>query len=380
MQPRLPKPARSVAFAALTATLASAAALAHDFERHEIRSKILGEARVIHVSQPRNAAEQPFAYPMLLALDGANHIQHLDTAREHLYQSGYPNLVIVALENTDRLRDMVFAEAAEEQPGGGGAADFLRFLETELLPFVESEFNVSGYRILFGHSASGGFGVYTLLERPGLFDAMLLATPNVHWAEFRLLNRFRDAYANGHLDRTSLVVTLANETGREAEGVRRLGGLLDARDNPLWSYTHYPTETHGSIPLLTGYFGLKTVFGDYFQSGDVRARPIPEILAYYEELGKRFEYDRRPPQRLLMDLGYQRLSEDAPEAALEIFDAFAEQYPGNPIALSGRSDALSLLGRHCEAAAAYDLVAPYFPAAAQKAEAERARAGADDCP
>jgi hypothetical protein len=57
------------------------------------------------------------------------------------------------------------------------AAKFLKFLSDELMPYVQKKFRTLPYTILIGHSLGGRFSIYSFLNRPDLFNAIITASP-----------------------------------------------------------------------------------------------------------------------------------------------------------------------------------------------------------
>ena len=74
-----------------------------------------------------------------------------------------PELIIVALPNTRRTRDLTPTHAIRDYSGkeepnfsfSGGGESFLRFMEEELMPHIEAKYRTQPYRILVGHSLGG---------------------------------------------------------------------------------------------------------------------------------------------------------------------------------------------------------------------------------
>lgn len=72
--------------------------------------------------------------------------------------------------------------ASTEPPQSGGAPAYLAQLADTVLPLLHRTYRVDPtQRTLVGHSFSGLFGLFTLLQRPELFTRYLLASPSVWW-------------------------------------------------------------------------------------------------------------------------------------------------------------------------------------------------------
>jgi predicted alpha/beta superfamily hydrolase len=74
----------------------------------------------------------------------------------------------------------------------GGAECFLAFIQNVLLPWIQEKVPVNnGRKTLFGHSFGGLFTLYSLFERPGLFDNWIAASPAIYWEEAVILQNER---------------------------------------------------------------------------------------------------------------------------------------------------------------------------------------------
>lgn len=70
----------------------------------------------------------------------------------------------------------------EGMPAVQGGQAFLRFIETELIPDVESRFACDpSRRIYFGHSGGGFFGLHTLFNHGHLFSDYIVSSPGIHF-------------------------------------------------------------------------------------------------------------------------------------------------------------------------------------------------------
>lgn len=77
------------------------------------------------------------------------------------------------------------ASSPASHEGSGGATAFLDVLEQEIIPFVESRFEVDEHeRVLIGSSLGGLAAVHALLTRPGLFERYLIISPSIWWDDW----------------------------------------------------------------------------------------------------------------------------------------------------------------------------------------------------
>jgi uncharacterized protein len=72
----------------------------------------------------------------------------------------------------------------------GGAPDFLAFINQDLKPFVASRYAVNPQdQTLVGHSLSGLFTIYALLNSPGSFQRYVAGSPSLFWDDHAALKQ-----------------------------------------------------------------------------------------------------------------------------------------------------------------------------------------------
>lgn len=82
----------------------------------------------------------------------------------------------------ERTRDYTFPVQGEEFQKGGGAADFLRFIQSQVKPYVAQHYVINPEKqYFFGHSFGGLFGLYVLFHQADLFQYYALASPSLWW-------------------------------------------------------------------------------------------------------------------------------------------------------------------------------------------------------
>ena len=127
-------------------------------------------------------------YPVLYILDGQWDFKLMDSVLGGLvYDKFIPEIIMVGITysgenaNYNDLRAMDLTPTATPQiKGSGDAPKFLKFLKTELIPFIETTYRADpSRRLLQGSSYAGLFTLYTMLADPGLFSAYMSASPAV---------------------------------------------------------------------------------------------------------------------------------------------------------------------------------------------------------
>ena len=162
-------------------------------EQQTVASQVLNEDRRILVSKPAGYDDGDSRYPVLYVLDGDTSFNYTTTLTQFLATNRLvPHMLVVAIPNTSRLRDLTPASttptAGGQLPQSGGAAEFRTFIANELMPWVEANYRTRPYRILVGHSLGGLFAVDTFVEQPELFNAYLAISPSLWWDNMALID------------------------------------------------------------------------------------------------------------------------------------------------------------------------------------------------
>ena len=176
-------------------------------ETVRLQSEIMGEERVVLISTPRGYEGTDATYPVLYLTDGYAHFSHTRGTVDFLVNNGLaPQLIIVAVTNTDRTRDLtptrndLTSDEGEtiEMPTSGGAEKFLDFFEKELFPYVDSHYRTQPLRLFAGHSFGGLFALDALFTRPEMFDAVLAISPSLQWDDDYPIRQAKAFKPSGH--------------------------------------------------------------------------------------------------------------------------------------------------------------------------------------
>jgi predicted alpha/beta superfamily hydrolase len=340
--------------------------------RLTLKSEVLGEERVAIIRTPAGYERNGERYPVLYMTDGDAHILHTTGTVQFLSRNGrMPEMIVVAITNTDRTRDLTPTRASVRRPDGaaqlfptsGGADKFLKFIETELIPAVEARYRTLPYRAFAGHSFGGLFAVHAMLSRPDLFNAYVAVSPSLQWDDFIMLKRATEFFKGRDEFKKTLFVSLGNEPGGIGQGFEQFRTLLSGLKVKgfEWEAQKYDDEDHGSVVLRSHYAGLRKVFDGWQLRRDPTTGAVPGGLKgadeHYRKLSERFGYSIPTPEALINFIGYQHLGAGDVEEAIAVFKTNVERYPKSANVYDSLAEAYERAGK-------LDLAKPNYERAA----------------
>lgn len=116
----------------------------------------------------------------------------------------------------------------------GDAAGFLKFLQDELIPIIESDYRTDpSKRILVGHSYGGLFGLYAMFEASTLFSTLVLGSPTLSYGS-RLTFEQEAAFAKTNHQLPAKVYLFVGEHEEAADDTTvtdtlRMAAILQSR-------------------------------------------------------------------------------------------------------------------------------------------------------
>ena len=330
-----------------------------------LHSAILDETRHIWVHLPEEATGPLFSkstYPVLYLLDGSGHFHAVTGMLDNLGDNGIvPRMVVVAIHNTDRTRDLtpthvdeMYGDSSFVRTSGGGD-QFLEFMEKELIPYVEERYPVTGYRTFVGHSFGGLTTVYALHSRPELFNNYVAIDPSLWWDDWLLVKQAKEVLESNSLDGRALYLGVANtmeegmdidrvmeDTARSSDHIRSILSFIEilekSRDAELeFGWKYYADDDHGSVPLITEYDAFRFLFPWYRLKGlnaffmeDAPDDPdeLLQVLEdHYEKVSEHFGYKVPPSEPDVNSLGYNFMAVNKPAMARAMFELNIRNFP-----------------------------------------------------
>ena len=321
--------------------------------QHTIKSEAVGEDRTILVRVPVNYERSQTRYPVIYMLDAhpPQNAMMAGIVEQQVWGDVISDAIIVGIQNTNRLRDMT--PTPGDRAGAGGAEKFLRFIETEVVPFVEKNYRTEPYRIIAGHSLAGLFVVYALTERPDIFNGYIAASPYLQWDNNYLIKRAEASFKKRPDWNKTLFVALGNEP-EYMDGYNSFQQLLKrAKAKDLeYEFRHFTDENHGSVVLPAYYAGLRKIYAGWsLPDGNAS---VADIENHYRTLSKRYGYTIKVPEALMNRVGYLLLRAGNIAEAIDVFKKNVVTYPNSANVFDSLAEAYEKSGQKTKARDTYE--------------------------
>jgi uncharacterized protein len=316
-------------------------------------SATLKESRRFLVYTPpsyNDTTYQARSYPVLYLLDGDAHF-HSVTGLAQILGTGVngtytvPEMIIVAISNTNRTRDMTPTRtdrdpSGKPQPGlaaSGGMGNFLGFIRNELIPRIEKSYRTAPYRVFVGHSLGGITTIDALYTMPEAFNAYVAIDPSLWWDNRVLLKQAREKFSKPGLAGKTLYVAQANTItpgdttlNVHFNAIVQFNGILETFNNSgiRYAYKYYPHDSHGSVPMIAEYDALRFIFEPYDVSLAMAIEQPAYLADHFAKASAALGYRIDPPESMVDQVARIAMGRDT-TAALELFELNASLYPGS---------------------------------------------------
>lgn len=349
-------------------------------KKHNIRSKILGEERPYWIYLPashKDSAFEPQRYPVLYLLDGNAYfhivsgiVQFMSTSINMNNQ--IPELIIVAIPNTNRMRDLTPTHSkigvdgkettALESSGGGNT--FLKFLQEELFPHIDTTYRTLPHHIIVGHSAGGTLALHALLDAPEIFQSYIAIDPNISWDNQVLVHRVKRLTQEAQTRQGAVHISMGNSPDIGTYDPIAIKKTVQTFADNLAlihgaefrsALQYFETDDHASIPLPGLYYGLLYIFEGYKPSFPDLIREPSTLITHFANISKKMGINLRPPAPYVHQAGYHLLNQirDA-DKAIELFKTNITNFPDWYLSYDGLGEAYTAKNEKYLAIASYE--------------------------
>ena len=309
-------------------------------EEHVLNSKVLNEEQKISVYLPEKYGEDPtHKYPVIYALDGKYYKQMVSAVIARFYDDWLiPETIVVTIDNENRIRDYTPTPHATADVLSGKADVFLDYIEKELIPFVDSNYQTSEFRIFEGHSLGGLLSLYAVQARPELFTAHYAFSPSLHWGDNKTVEKIITYLSSRKSLKQFIYMNLGNEIVKsEYEPNNTMGASflrlqtffkehsvpgLRVKSEILKNLPHASTNISGLVNATNELYRYWVLPFDAIEGG-------PEAISeHYEKLSSDLYQEIKPRKGSInFAADYMTNGVHSPEKGMKLLKYNASLYP-----------------------------------------------------
>jgi len=345
-------------------------------------SEIFGEQRKVWIHIPGSNGGNDITgkrrYPVIYLLDGDANFNSIVSITEFMSNSGLcPPMIVVGILHPDRMTDLTFG-TDKETPGIVGKGEkFMRYVEKELMPYIESNYPTASYKIFIGHSVGGLTVVNTLIHHPNLFNAYVSLDAALWWNNQQIVTEAKMILANKNYKGKTLFMALANRMERgmdtlkvqkdTTEGTELIRSNLEfiryVSNNPKnqlrFKHKYYEDDNHSSVRLIGAYDALRFIF-DYYKLNiynseleDANFKLDSLMVTHYNNISEQLGYPVKPDESQVNSLGYGMLNLKQYDKAEALFKLNIANYPETANCYDGLGDLYLAKGDKINAIASF---------------------------
>lgn len=234
-----------------------------------VESEVFKTKRFFLIKLPADYDRTAVSYPTLYVLDAADRLRfeaYCQTIDNLVENEEMPPVIIIGILASEGKKNYDFTPVSTnpKHKNYGGAADFLRFLRTDLLPFIDGNYRTSNYRVLIGHSFAGFFATYALVQQPDMFQHVIAVSPTMWYNDGIFIEKI-DSFAKKCPAPHSFFFAVGDEGDTETSlrpSVMQLYDLLKLRNSsPFhWQFLELHAKSHRITPIFAVPEALSATF------------------------------------------------------------------------------------------------------------------------
>jgi len=243
------------------------------YDTVEIESKVLQETRELIIKKPENYKKDK-KYPVVYVLGGNSLTYTVANDTDLLTRVGnIPEVIVVGITGIDqktRQRDLTppfLKQDLDETDSPLGEADnFLKYIESEVIPLIEKNYNTNNQRTIVGHSREGLLVFYSILFKPDLFGTRIALSPALWREDNKFVKRFETFLTENPNVSSNLFMSMGEAEVEKMKSAFNLTvDVLKLKNLPNlnWKSFYMPNATHQTNHYLTACIGIDYFFNKY---------------------------------------------------------------------------------------------------------------------
>lgn len=315
--------------------------------KHALKSELFGTEMNYFVKLPNTyKAGSNYSYPVVYILDGKEYVQHFYTITDQLSKGGLtPEFITVGIENKNRVRDLTPTKV-EKIASSGGADTFLQYIEQELIPVINKQYQTNGFQVLAGHSFGGLFTLHAMQAKPNLFNGYFAFSPSLYWDNQTTVKSVKAYLKSDPKKQTFLYMNMGNEGLDDPyeNSISMRNGYIDlAKFLEQNKSNHFRFESelmeqeyHASTIVVGTFYAFRTLYRKFPLPTATVKQGITAILQHYKNLSAELGFEVEGTLGRISNAGlYHMWSGGDLKKGIEILNYLTEKNPSSARAQNG---------------------------------------------
>ena len=209
-----------------------------------LHSKILGEDKEIYISLPHKYEEHVQTYPVIFTLEAELLFESAHTITKFMSaRSKMPQSIVIGITNGEykKRNEMGFKK------WGAKPDKYLKFIEQELIPYIETNYRTNQHRTIIGLSPTTGLLFEAFFEKPELFKGYIALSAHLEWdiiPNSTLIDKIISTIKEPNRPKTTLYLGRADSDLKDGQYIQK------AFDDAIYKLKNEKNITNCTIDIL----------------------------------------------------------------------------------------------------------------------------------
>ncbi|WP_109852218.1 alpha/beta hydrolase-fold protein [Aquimarina sp. AU58] len=292
-------------------------------EISSLQSKVLNKTIPLSIHLPENYDSSRKTYPVLYMLgsDYRARFAMLASTLDYMGEGQIPEMILIGIDLPEGNSILLPTRKNQDTKIPD---NYINFFETELIPHVDNNYRTAPFKVLFGGSNSGFFTVYTLLNKPHLFNAYFASSPSLMHIPTMLQQKIKTGPLKKLAENRSLHIIYSDDEGL-TDIVSEFTRVIEDHKPESFTYKVDELVNQGHVPAVDFTMFLLALYSDFNPLENLDT--LDKVVQHFDMLSKRYGYEILPPISVLMDLGFDMIISKNLVVAEEIYQYSLEVYP-----------------------------------------------------
>ncbi len=289
-----------------------------------IPSKVLNKTVPLSIHLPANYDASKKTYPVLYMLDSDYKARFamLASTLDYMGENGQiPELILIGVDLPEGNRILLPTRTNQDTSIPDG---YIEFFETELMPHVDVEYRTAPYNVLYGASNSGFFSIYTLLNKPQLFNGYFASSPSLSNTPEAIQEKIKSGPLKTLSEKRFLHIIYSDDEGL-TNLVSEFSNVLADHKPESFTYKVEELINQGHVPAIDFTKFLLELYPDFNPYEDLDN--LDKVTQHFDRLSNRYGYEIQPPISMIFNLGADMINGKNLVVAEKIFEYSLEVHP-----------------------------------------------------